>query len=334
MNQNRSPWLPLCALSFVLFAYPGCVVIPIGDLLKQRPLKELVLEEGEGILSRDKIAVIQVEGAIASRQSGGLLSFQSNTVNEIHQRLQRVRNDSEVKALILRISSPGGEVTACDVIHREILDLKEEREIPVIASIIDMGASGGYYIAAAADEIHARPTAVVGSIGVLIQSFNIAGLFDKIGVEATTIKSAAFKDLVSPYRPVDSKERAVLKSVVDAMHSRFVEVVDNGRPGLDSNTVQDLADGKVYIADEARELGLVDAIGDLDDVITRAAELARIDDPTVVTYRRAGGSSSAYTIEGADHQLARPADDDGGLSFTVKLDSILPRTRFLYLWAP
>lgn len=318
-------------LSFALSA-TGCVVIPIADLLKPKPVKEHVLTEGKGVFGKDKIAVIQIEGVIASRASGNLLSLQVNSVNELHERLKQVRDDSRVKALVLRISSPGGEVTACDVMHQEILRLKSDREIPVLASIVDVGASGGYYVALAADEIYARRTAVVGSIGVLIQSLNVAGLFDKIGLEMTTVKSVGFKDLVSPYKASRPEEIAVLQDVVTAMHERFVDIVDVGRPKLGRSAVSELADGKVYVAEKALDLGLVDKIGGLNDVLVRAAELADIQDPTVVTYRRDGTSSDAYTIQ-SSVEGTRMSSDGQGLSMNLQIDT-LPRTRFLYLWAP
>ncbi len=318
----------------------GCVVVPLGDLLRPAPLQEQVIIQGEGFLSQDKIALIEVDGLITGEESLGLLSSQENTVAEVKARLNRARSDPEVRGVVLRVSSPGGEVTACDVIHNEIVAFKEATKIPVVAAIVDEGASGGYYVACAADSIHSHPTAIVGSIGVMLQTFSVEGLFQKIGVEALAIKSAEKKDILSPFRARSAEEKAVLQRVIDDLYERFLEVASSRPGGLDRDAVRPLADGRVFSGREALKLKLVDRVGYLreaiEDVEKRSGIARR---PTVVRYGRGLRSgASLYSLAGeppSADSLPAPllASSGGGIQLSLKAGS-LPRSRFLYLWDP
>ena len=309
---------------------PGCIVIPVGDLLKPPPLVEMVVEKGDGVFSRAKIALIDINGTITGQSVESLAFRQENTLHEVQQRLDRVEADPEVVALVLKISSPGGEVTACDVIRQELLQMKKRKNIPIVACIVETGASGGYYIASAADTIIAHPTAVVGSIGVILQTFNVKGLFDKIGVKTETVKSGTFKDLASPFREVTNAEREVLNDVVQELHGRFVDVVDEGRPNLDREGVVELADGKVYSGKRAEALGLVDANGYVDDAVAEARRRSGVSGAALIRYTRAGRpGNSLYAVTGPD----TPTRAAGGMSLHVDA-GMLPTTRFLYLWVP
>ena len=309
---------------------PGCIVIPIADLLKPPQLTETIIEQGDGVFYRPKVALIDISGTISGRSVESLAFQRENTVHEVEERLDRVEADPEVVALVLKISSPGGEVTACDVIRQNVLDLKKRKNIPVVACIVDTGASGGYYIASAADTIIAHPTAVVGSIGVILQTFNVKGLFDKIGVKTETVKSGTFKDLASPFRDVTDAERKVLSDVVQELHERFVDVVDEGRPNLDRDRVVELADGKVYSGKRAEGLGLVDANGYVDDAVAEARRRSGVSGTALIRYTRAGRpGNSLYAVGGPD----TPTRADGGISLRVDA-ATLPTTRFLYLWVP
>src|SRR5262249_53189937 len=158
--------------------------------------------------------------------------------------------------VLLRINSPGGEVTASDLIYHELMEFKKSEKVPVVAVILDEGASGAYYIASAADIIFAQPTAVVGSIGVILQTFHIAGLFEKIGVETMPIKSAEKKDILSPFRARSPEEKAILQHVVDDLYQRFLEVV-LARPTAPSREeLLKVADGRIVTAAEAQKLKL------------------------------------------------------------------------------
>ena len=309
---------------------PGCIVIPVADLLKPPPLVETVIEKGEGFFYRPKVALIDISGTITGQPVDTLAFQRKNTLHEVQERLDRIEADREVVALVLKISSPGGEVTACDVIRQSVLDLKERKNLPVVACIVETGASGGYYIASAADTIIAHPTAVVGSIGVILQTFNIKGLFDKIGVKTETVKSGTFKDLASPFRDATDAERKVLSDIVQELHGRFVDVVDEGRPNLDRDRVLELADGKVYSGKRAEGLGLVDANGYVDDAVAEARRRSGVSGTALIRYSRAGRpGNSLYAVGGPD----TPTRAAGGISLRVDA-ATLPTTRFLYLWVP
>jgi len=321
------------ALALPPLLVSGCIVIPVGDLLRGPALEEQVLAAGDGFFSKDKIAIVEIDGIITGGESMGILGAQENTVAETKARLDRVRYDPEVRGIVLRISSPGGEVTACDVIHHELVELKKSARIPVVAVIVDEGASGGYYVASAADLIVAQPTAVVGSIGVILQTFNLAGLLGKIGVETQPVKSAEKKDILSPFRARTEEETAILQGVVNDLYQRFVAVVAERPGGLPREEVLRLADGRIFSGVEAQKLRLVDRIGYVADAVQIVRERAGIDRaPEIIRYSRrgrsganlyslAGGAGGERPSRGAEIRLSLPGD-------------LLPRARFLYLWQP
>ena len=316
---------PSILLAILLPAGTGCVVIPIGDLLRGPVLEEQVLFEGA---DEEKVAIIDIDGLIRGDERESVLFPEENTVAEIQSRLDRVRRDRDVKAVVLRISSPGGEVTACDVIHHEVRKLKEELKLPVVASILDQGTSGAYYIAVAGDRVLAQPTSIVGSIGVLLPSFDLSGLLTKIGVAVSPVKSSDGKDLNSPFRPPTEADRKVLQALVDDMYGRFVQVVDEGRPGLTSEEVLRIADGRVVSGGEAVKLKLVDRLGYLRDAIDEAARAAGVESPTVVRYARAPRSgANIYS------QALEPRPTAGEIRVSASA-ALLDAPSLYYLWRP
>ncbi len=311
----------------------GCIVIPVGDLLKTPELEEQTLAEGRGFFAREKIAVLELSGFI-SDGGDGLLWSQKDTVGELRSRLKKIRGDRQVKAVVLRISSAGGEVTASDIIYNDLVRFKDETKIPLVASIVEHGASGAYYVAMAADRVLAHPTAIVGSIGVMMQSFNVAELLVKIGVEVAPVKSADQKDLGSPFRRMEEGERAVLQRVVDDLYARFVDVVKKGRPGLSGEQVETLADGRVVSGAAAVREGLVDGTGYLAEAIEAARELGGISSPTIIHYTRGGGGAAHLFSSYGGPSAAGPAttpDGDFQLHVRARRGS---SPRFLYLWQP
>jgi len=318
-------------LASTLFCTSGCIVIPVGDLLKGPPLQEQVLQEGAGFFEKEKIAVIDISGVITAHESNQLLSSKPNSVAEIKARLDWARADGEVKAVVLRIASPGGEVTACDILHKEVLRFRDETKVPVVACIVDQGASGGYYIACAADVVMAHPTAIVGSIGVIVQSFDLSGLLSKIGVNVDPIKSSEKKDISSIFRSRTPEEREVLQKLVDDMYHRFIDVVTKGRPDLSREEVVDLADGRVISGIEAAEVKLVDRTGYLDDAVEEAGRLGKVSSPTVIRYtRKAQGGSNIYT-----HLGLSPVSSQAAVDFNLRWNpGMFPTTQFYYLWRP
>ena len=216
----------------------------------------------------DKIAIVEIRGVIA--QSSGI-------IDEIHQYLE----DDGVKAIILRIDSPGGGVGPSQEIHREILKGKVKKRI--VTSMGSVAASGGYYIACASDLIVANPGTITGSIGVLMEFTNIEELFKKIGIKGVVLKSGEHKDIGSPFREMTPEEKRIIQEVIDNVHQQFIKGVGEGRK-LDRSKVTQIADGRILTGEQAKELGLVDQIGNLDDAIDATAKLVGIDGKPDILY--------------------------------------------------
>jgi protease-4 len=217
-------------------------------------------------------------------------------VSAVVNRLNLIRKDQDVKGVLLLVESPGGGVTASDVIYHAIMEFKAETGLPVVTLIKGMGASGAYYVASASDYIVAYPTTVTGSIGVILFSFNVKGLMDKYGVKYVTIKSGGFKDLISPFEVVDDEELAWMQRIVDRMHEQFVLAVAEGRKNLSYDQVKKLSDGKVYIADEALKMGLIDMVGYFRDAVNALSERAGVVSPSVVDYQRVKGLRDVFRV--------------------------------------
>ncbi|MBW2233514.1 MAG: signal peptide peptidase SppA, partial [Deltaproteobacteria bacterium] len=217
-------------------------------------------------------------------------------VARVEAELQLASADPEVKAVIIRINSPGGTVTASDILYHRIMRFKKQRDVPVIALLVDMGTSGAYYAALAADEIIAHPTTVTGSIGVVMHSINLVGLMDKLGVHDQTVKTGAKKDIGSPLRDMTADERTLLESVLDDMQSRFMALVRERRTGLSEEAQREIADGRIFSAARAKDIGLVDRIGYLDDTVALAEQMAGLPESRLIMYRRPDEmSETAYS---------------------------------------
>lgn len=226
-------------------------------------------------LGGSKVALITVEGVILDSK-------------EVIEQLEKYRTNPSVKAIVLRINSPGGGVAPSQEIYEEILKTRQADKKPVVASFGSVAASGGYYVASAADLIVANPGSITGSIGVLLQIPNFSGLLQKIGVKSVVVKSGQHKDLASPTREMTDAERQILQGMLDDVHNQFIDVVAKGRQ-IDRKKVEAIADGRIFSGREAQSLGLVDHLGNLQDAIDRAGTLAGIrGKPTVIQERKRG----------------------------------------------
>ena len=223
--------------------------------------------------TQDRVALIRIEGVILDAQA---------TISE----LKHYSENPLVKAIVLRIDSPGGGVVPSQEIHDAVKRVKNKSNKAVIASMGTVAASGGYYIAAATDRIIANPGTLTGSIGVIMEMANFEGLMKKVGVEGVVIKSGRFKDVGSPLRKMSDEERKLLQSVMDDVHHQFIQAVADGR-SLEVSDVEPLADGRIYTGRQAKEARLVDELGDLDDAIHIAADIAGMEgEPKVVEPRK------------------------------------------------
>lgn len=226
-------------------------------------------------LGGSKVALITVDGVILDSK-------------EVIEQLEKYRTNPSVKAIVLRINSPGGGVAPSQEIHEEILKTRQTDKKPIVASMGSVAASGGYYIASATDLIVANPGTITGSIGVVLQVPNISGLMQKIGVKSVVVKSGLHKDLASPTREMTDAERQILQGMLDDVHGQFIDAVATGRR-IDRKKVETMADGRIFSGREAQSLGLVDQLGNLQDAIERAGALAGIrGKPTVIQDRKRG----------------------------------------------
>jgi len=228
-----------------------------------------------------KIVVIPLSGPITT--AGSLLSPGSTiTPGLVRDYLARAEKDTAVKAIVLRIESPGGEIAPSQEILWEIEEVKEAK--PIVVSMGGTAASGGYYISTKADKIVALPTTMTGSIGVISQVMNVEGLLEKLGIEVETFKGGKYKDMYSGFREMTPEEEEIMQGMIDEYYEQFIDVVAEGR-GLSKDEVRNLATGQIYTGTEAKELGLVDALGGLDTATELAMELAGIEVARVEYYQ-------------------------------------------------
>ncbi len=308
----------------MLFNLTGCAFVNVPLMQSPGPLKEKVLE-GEG---KNKILLLDISGTISEKEkSRGLLeSSSSSMVSLVRESLQKAENDSDIAGLILRINSPGGTVTASDIIRHDIVEFKKREKLPVIACIMSVGASGGYYVATAADEIYAHPTAITGSIGVILIKFDIEGLMEKIGVEQQTVKSGAKKDIMSPFRKATPEEVKLAQGIIDNLYGRFLDVIME-RPGnkLTRQKLRTLADGSIFTADQALDAQLIDHVGYLDDVIAKMNKKFGHGKARVVSYYRPGNYKGSIYAE---------AGEKSGITEMLGGIDAFSGASFMYLWRP
>ena len=246
-----------------------------------------------------------------------------------HARLDKARKDQAIKAVILQIVSPGGTVTDSDILYHEIRAFREETGKTVIALIMDVGASGGYYAALSADAIMVHPTSVTGSVGVIFITPKLEGLMDKIGVGAEVVKSGALKDMGSPFRASTQEEKKLFQDMIDRMAARFLTLVRERR-GLDEARMKTVSTAAVFTGEEAVALGLADGTGYLEDALALAREKAKLsEDAKVVVYRRA-----EYKNDNLYNTMSASAPGRGLVDFGPASALAHMKPGFYYLWAP
>ncbi|OHB68458.1 MAG: hypothetical protein A2V70_07625 [Planctomycetes bacterium RBG_13_63_9] len=271
--------------------------------------------------SRNKVVIISLEGAILSGEGF------------IKRQIDQATKDPKVKAVVLRVDSPGGTMTGSDSIYHHLHELAQEKKIPIVVSMGGLAASGGYYVSMACGDtpgaIFAEPTTWTGSIGVIIPHYDLSGLLAKWGVEQDSVTSHPLKNIGSFTKPMTEEERKILQELVDQAFDRFKSIVQQGRPafGKDPEALDKLATGQIFTAQQALASGLIDKIGFVDDAVERAIELARLDedDVTVVEYKREPNL--------ADVLLGVRA---GGreVDLATMLDLAAPRAYYLCTWLP
>ena len=305
----------------------GCAInIPL--MAGPEPLREQVLE-GKGT---PKILLMDISGFISekAKERSFFGPASPSLIARVRETLQKAEGDADIAGVIIRINSPGGTITASDIIHHEIMRFKDRKKIPVYSCIMSVGTSGGYYIAAATDHITAHSTSITGSFAVMIMTMNIEGLMNKIGISELTIKSGEKKDILSPFRSATAEEKVIVQTIVNQFHKKFVDTI-MARPGntLSRKSVELLADGRIYSAEQALEAKLIDRVGYLDDVIAEMKKKIGATNARIVTYSLPGSyKGTIYSSSTAESSLSSRF-----LSGGSSLDW-LGETQFLYLWRP
>jgi len=291
------------------------------------PLKEYTLQGKE----KGKVIVIAIRGMISDAPRRQLIGTRPSMVQEIVSQLRKAEDDPDVKAVLLKIDSPGGSVIASDLIYNEIMAFKQRKKAKVVTAMMGVAASGGYYIALPADLILAHPTTVTGSVGVLFLSPNVSGLMEKIGVDVNVSKTGKNKDMGSPFRQATGEEQKIIQDITDRLGAQFLNRIAEHRK-LEPNKLKEISSARIYLADDALKLGMIDRIGYLDEAVSQAKKLAGLpEDAKVVVYRR-----TEYPDDNLYNTSISRYEGRGLSIVSLELPPSLSelQTGFYYLWQP
>ena len=291
------------------------------------PLNEYTLAGEE----TGKVLVIPIRGTISDAPKRQFIITRPSMVQEVVSQLRKAQKDPEVKAVVLKINSPGGSVTASDILYNEIVAFKQKTKAKVVVVMMGVAASGGYYISLPADYILAHPTSITGSVGVLFIRPDVAGLMGKIGIEVEVSKTGKNKDMGSPFRQATAEERQIIKDMIDQLGKRFLDRIAEHRK-IDPQRMKEISSARIFLAEDALKLGMVDRVGYIGEAVSLAKKLAELpENAKVVVYRRTEYPDDNLYNTSTSHYEGR------GLSI-VSLDLPASLTSFqagfYYLWQP
>ena len=319
----RTPYFVLAMLILIMVtACSGPRIKLFSDTID--PLKEFTLE-GSGT---DKILLIPVNGLISDMPKKGLIHTSASMVEQIVSQLNKAAKDKQIKAVLFKINSPGGTITASDLLYHEISSFKERTGTKITISMMDVATSGAYYMSLPADLIMAHPTTVTGSVGVIYLQPKVGGLMDKIGLGVDVKKYGKNKDMGSPFRDSSEEEQKLMQKAVNDFGERFIRLVQKHRKP-ERQALSEISTARVFLAEEALKLGLVDKIGYLSDAVKESKMLAGISkDAKVVVYRRNEFPEDYY------YNTAGISSEDLNISvINIELpESLSLKTGFYYLW--
>ena len=303
------------------------VTTTMPPMVDNGPLAEFTVMAGDPS-SGERIALVDVDGVLLNSDMTGMSSYGENPVAIFREKLDCIAANRCYRGVVLRINSPGGGVTASDIMRRDLLALKAQTGLPIVACLLDIGAGGAYYLATAADQIVAHPTAVTGGIGVILNLYNLQDAMAQFNIVGVPVKSGDHIDMGSPIRPQGDDVRQMLQTMADEFHQRFRAAVERARPGHDPMHPEDF-DGRVFTANQALQRNLIDSIGYLDDAVAIVRQASgRPAARVVLLHRRLDRARSPYAItpnvplQGTALPLSMPGFER----------SRLPT--FLYLWEP
>ena len=312
-------------ITLLIFNSQSCIIKLFPDNMGKSPVLNERILQGTG---KDKILVISIEGMISDERKENLFGIQKDSmISVINEQLKMAYKDSDIKGVILKINSPGGTVTASDIIYKEISNFKKLKNIPVHSLFMDVAASGAYYIAMASDSITSHPTCVTGSIGVVMQSLNFSEVMTKIGIKNQTVASGKNKTIGSPLEPQSKEHAEIMQAIIDDLYNRFFSIVASGRPAISRENLKKLADGRIYTANQAKANGLVDNIGYFQEAVNFLKNDAKYkkgidgENPRIIHYTYSNDTNANI------YNMKKPDFD-----FQFALPNRL--SGFLYLWNP
>ncbi len=328
----------ICWLCLFLAALPlvGCgpTTFVVGVSPGDQRMVTSVVEPAQS-RTRARVAVIDVTGMILNARVSGLLSEGENPVSVFHEQLGKAAKDKHCKAVVLRLNTPGGAVAASDMMYRDVLDFKEATGKPVVVVMMDVAASGGYYLACAGDYIVAYPSTVTASIGVIFQTVSLQPALSSIGIQTEAITSGPNKDAGSPLSELTDGHRAVYQEMVDTFYADFTGIVRAARPAISEEHFKEVTDGRVVTGRRALKVGLVDSLGDLGDGFAKAKELAGLKDASLVRYHRPLSYVGSPYASSGDRQPQSGASQVNLLQLNV--DGSFGESAsgcFYYVWLP
>lgn len=314
----------LCAMLLGLMCLLSAGCLNLG--LIPTEIERVTVEESGRWLEPYRVALIDIDGYLGIDDSwllGG------TTVADLKEKLNRARKDWRVKAVVLRINSGGGAVSASDAMYQEVKSFAEETGKPVVACMMGTAASGAYYTALGANHIVASPTTVTGSVGVIMHFINVQGLYNKLGLQPLVIKSGEKKDMGSPTREMTPQERQIMEGIMKSLFERFVAAVKSERESMSEEDLATISDGRVVDAEDALKLHMVDSIGHLEDAIAKARELAEIEDSDVIMYRAWPHYNSNIYSKSSSRSAGPDVLAEGLKMFLRRRGPV-----FLYMWWP
>lgn len=311
----------------LILVLAGCAPHFHIDFLGKERIEEVELVKSK---AKEKILLVDIEGIISSMVSPGFFEREGDILSRIYYRLEKASKDNTVKGVILRLDTPGGEVTASDILYNEVLKFKEKTGLPVVGLMMGVAASGGYYVASACDHIMAHPSTLTGSIGVISVFPNLQELFSKIGIKVNVIKSGQMKDSGGFWRDVTEEEKKVFQTIIDDYYQKFVEVVhQNRKEYLSREELVKIADGRVYTGTQAFDLKLIDEIGYFDQALKKVLSLASLEEAKVIAYTYYPKQKTNIYAKG----LKEPSFSKNTNINYENLLQIL-KNGFYYLWLP
>ncbi len=312
-------------------------LVPVEDHLQP----QIIERADASLFTTDKIAMINVSGLIANMKNGGLLSMGSgqNPVSDFREQLDAIAADPSVKGVILRMNTPGGTVTASAMMYHDLLAFKAKTHKPVVVCMMDVCASGGYYLSCAGDYRIAYPTTITGSIGVIIETLNFNGTLKKLGIAEESVKSGPNKDMGSPFKPAESPDaplsehdRELLQNLVNQFYAGFKDIVKASPNHIQPADWAMVTDGRVVSGTDAAKLGLIDQVGDIDGAIAKVKEMAHIQHAKLIAYTRSDQTKGSIYAAAPGKNIQPQINM---INLNLGISDILPRgeSQFLYLWS-